>query len=135
MTTALINATPHAVAIYSEDDVDRGNPRRLLVRPGAVPMIVIPPSGIVLNASRAEGVTVRSWFSLGGDEVGIPVRNDTFPSVDAPPDPGAAYIVSFLYASAARAAGVPSMLYTVTGAVYASADDKAPCGCVALSAA
>lgn len=129
----LVNATPHAVAFYDERDVDASNPHRLVVSPGAEPYLTLPPSGMVLNARRAEGDLTFREFGNGDATIGVPMRRDTFPAVDTPPDPNAAYVVSLLYASAAREAGVDAQLFTVTGAVYASPDAKTPCGCLALS--
>lgn len=125
----IINATPHPINIYSPEAVSPSlEGRRLTPNEGAIPFVVLPPSGVILNATRKEGEIVNVVFDNTSEE--IPTRTDTYPSVDTPPDPTSAYIVSLLYATAARAAGRTEIMYTVTGAVYDN--DGRPCGCLAL---
>jgi hypothetical protein len=91
----IINATPHAISVYSADAAEfRSDLRKHILRDGAEPLRVIPPSGVLLNAKMAT--------EPGGPVEGLPTFRSTAAAVDVAPSTGW-LIVSRMYAAAVAA--------------------------------
>ena len=130
----IYNCTPHTINIYHRDDVDFSNPRRLTVKPSASPVMNIPPSGVILNA------TVERLDH--GEVDGIPLVVTVFNGVDNPLDliPDSTvddyFIVSALFKSAAASHPACNILnlVSVDSVVYdGSGDSIRPVGCLSLA--
>lgn len=132
----IINTTPHSIAIYGAGAADfRPDLRKHILRDGAEPLRVIPPSGMLLNAQMAPEPSVPVE--------GIPTFTAVPSAVDAPPESGW-LIVSRMYAAAvaaveplhggpdAAACSAVGRLLVVHQPVYRLGDDgtTAPVGCL-----
>jgi hypothetical protein len=121
-----VNMTPHPINIFAADDVEfLASARKNVVNEGAVPLIVIPPSGEMLNAkmgSRGLGVLH-----------GVPISEPQVLGADEPPSGDV--IVSRLYAVAAQSLPPETTLWVVDSPVYKQIPDGgfAPCGCLGLA--
>ena len=131
----IYNLTPHDICIFSKNDVDMSNPRRLFIKEGAQPSSILPSSGIALNA-QLERIETTPIPGLEG----VPVIKQVYTSVDSPFDfvpqatPQDWFIVSALYRTAAIACGHSLNLLTVDSVVYdAAANNPRPVGCLGLS--
>lgn len=121
----LKNMTPHPVNIYSPDDVTYvPDQRKWFLRDGAKPIVVIPPSGTLLNATQ----TVVD----DGDIDGIPLKKADWSVSGFVPDPDTYYIVSALFKSAYQGLFADRLL-TVGDPVYQSIDNPRPVGCLFLA--
>ena len=126
----IINCTPHAINIYSADDCDLSNPRRITVTAGAKTIQVIPPSGNTLNAQLGKKVA--------GNIGNIPLYSVTYDGVDNPLDYGDLnnyFIVSALFKTAFLHCNPDShvKLLTVDSVVYDSMDNPRPVGCLGFA--
>ncbi|MEM7578278.1 MAG: hypothetical protein AAF316_00240 [Cyanobacteria bacterium P01_A01_bin.80] len=128
------NGTTHEITIYSEEDtVIHEASRKLILKPGALPLQVLKP-GLNLSAQIEN--------PLIGKVAGIEIRGINFLSVSNPeeafPDieKGDMIIVSNLYITACKEANPEYFshfhLYTVGGTVYDSPESKRPVGCLYL---
>jgi len=123
----VINGTEHEITIYSVEDcisVQKG--RKLILKEGAIPKVVIPP-GTDLNAVKGNKPAPAKDF-------GFPVKGAIiFISADPIPD-GDLVIVSNLFRAACVDLGRDtSRLGTVDGTVYRDEDGTRPCGCTAIA--
>lgn len=112
----IFNGTPHPITIVS-NAVFKADIRKYVVPEGVTPQIVasIPSNGIL---------SVKIDTVVAGCINGIPVFGKNISGCDPILDGYDVYIVSALYASAARACGMDtSKLYTVADPVY-SADGR-----------
>lgn len=126
----IINCTPHSIHVYSIQDCNSDNPRRLFTNQGAKPIQIIEPSGNILNAQLGK--------TLWGDLNGIPINTVTYDSVDNPLDYGNVddfFIVSALFKIAFLHCNPDSHvnLITVDSVVYDSLDNPRPCGCLGFA--
>lgn len=127
----LFNGTTHEICFYSEEDTEAiQDGRKLVLKEGALPLMVIPP-GVNLSAK-----TEQAPLAMENDDVSCPplVGPVVFAAVDDLPQGYDIYIVSNLYRSAYREINGQSLtLATVYGTVYDSPSAKRPCGCLALA--
>jgi hypothetical protein len=135
----IVNCTPHEINIYSDDSLDLSNPRRVYLKsPDQSPVLVIPPSGLVLNATITESA-IDNYAPLGV----LPSLNifctSSFAGIELPHVVDAQYtesdlfIVSALYKSAALELGYKLNMATVHGVIYQSEDNPRPIGCRKLN--
>jgi hypothetical protein len=127
MSIQIINGTPHVINIYSESDCTfAAEVRKLIVNPGAVPIMVID-KGNPLNA-------VKTNLPAPSLETDLPLVGAVKFTGHDPVPAGDVIIVSNLYRSAVlECGGDTSTLATVNGTVYSSLDDPKPCGCTGLA--
>ena len=116
--TKIFNGTHHAINIIDNGTFDANIRKHVTDAPNVVASL---PSNGVLNA-RTTTVEIDAIN-------GIPVFGKSFTGVDALPDGFDIYIVSAMFASAARATGQnTSKLFTIADPVY-STDGKTIHGC------
>jgi hypothetical protein len=118
---AIFNGTPHAINIIT-NGVSDPQIRKMVVPAGVEPEIstVIPSHGML----SAKISTVEAE-PIGG----IPIFSKVITGIEPIPAEYDVVIVSALYVSAARAAGLPTdKLYTVADPVY-SPDGRTILGC------
>jgi hypothetical protein len=126
--TKIFNGTPHNICIFAKEDTNYVSSQRkyILESDGSTPILVIPPSGVLLNAKNenAPAPTI---------DYGVPVVGAVqFTSYDNIPEGYELYIVSNLYRSAVQAlGGDTSKLATVSDTVYTK--EIKPVGCLALA--
>lgn len=117
----ILNCTPHAINIFSKNDVVDLNDRHLHVVENSEAQ-VINPSGTILSAKmvyEGEGYDVQRKY-VGVDPVPECADDDLI-------------IVSALYATAVKElGGDTSKLRTVYGTVYDKDDDRKVIGCIGL---
>jgi len=124
----IFNGTPHQINMYREDSCtyDQAS-RKLIVKQGSSPVLSLE-KGIPLNAKMEN--------NLIGELEGCQIKDITFVSVDDPkivfPQSSSEdwFVVSNLYATAAKAVEMNYKLLTVGGTVYESADNPRPVGCL-----
>lgn len=123
----VFNGTAHQINIYTLDQVDQSNPRKLIVLAGQQPVYVIP-AGTNLNCQKSNAPIDDTAFPF-------PVKGAVqFDDCDPLPSGYDIYIVSNLYRSAYQSLmGDTSKLATVDGVVYSDADNPRPCGCLGLA--
>jgi hypothetical protein len=123
----IFNGTAHQINIFTLDQCDASNPRKLIVLPDQQPCYVIP-AGTNLNC-------VKSNKPIDGSAFPFPVKGAVdFDDVDSLPYGFDIYVVSNLYRSAYIAlGGDPAKLATVDGVVYQDVDNPRPCGCLGLA--
>lgn len=132
---AIFNCTPHVINIFTIDDVDNSNSRRLYLKDSTIkPKWVFNPCGVILNAQ----IDRQSVGYLSN--TGIPLVKPIYLSIDDPLDvadstPDDWFIVSALYKTAAltcdssfRFLSVDSVIYD-----YLTPDNIRPVGCLNLS--
>jgi len=126
MKAKVVNGTTHAITIYSIEDCDASDPRRLILNPGAKPIYTIEAGKKALNATPGEPKPrdIDAPFPTYG-----PVKFE-----DADPSPDAdVVIVSNMYRSACVELGRDtSNLGTIYGAVYDGSSTR-PVGCVGIA--
>lgn len=127
ITMKVFNGTAHQVNIYTIEQCDGSNPRKLIVLDGQEPIYTIA-AGTNLNCVKDNKVTPQGEFPF-------PVKGAVeFIDVDELPSGYDLYIVSNLYRSAyAELKGDTSKLATVDGVVYSDPDNPRPCGCLGLA--
>ena len=121
----IVNGTSHEITLYRvEDTYPVQGGRKLVLREGAEPWMVVPP-GTNLNATSGNAPLPP------GDYEDLPVTGAVvFTGYDPIPE-GDVVIVSNRYRSAVKdLGGDTSRLATVSGTVYVWADGKRPCGCI-----
>lgn len=123
----VFNGTQHVINIYTLDQCDQSNFRKLLVLEGQQPVHVIP-GGTNLNCQKSNAPIDASQFPF-------PVKGAVqFDDCDALPPGYDIYIVSQLFRSAYAALhGDTSKLATVDGVVYSDPANPRPCGCLGLA--
>jgi hypothetical protein len=123
----IYNGTQHQINIFSLEQCDRTDPRKLIVLEGEKPIYTIE-GGVNLNAKKGNKPAPEGEFPF-------PVSGAvTFEGYDPLPDGYDVYIVSNLYRSAvAELGGDTSKLATVNGVVYSDSDNPRPCGCLGLA--
>jgi hypothetical protein len=130
----IYNGTQHEINIYNAEDttaIEDG--RKLVLKEGASPIAIIPP-GKNLNCIKANSNAPS--FEVEGLPSDCIKGAVNFVECDPLPEEtiGKVVIVSNLYRSAYKELkGDSSMLATVDGVVYLSAEDKRPCGCLGLA--
>lgn len=126
----IVNGTQHAITIYSIDDCDQSNPRRLVLKPGAKPVYIVP-AGTPLNAVKSNADVPE--FS-GIKELPFTVKGAaSFTDADPLPD-GDIVVVSNLYRAARVELGLSTARCAVIdGAVYEDGDNPRPVGCTSLA--
>lgn len=133
-TPSIYNGTQHEIRIFSIDQCNQTDPRKLILKEGEIPVFVIP-AGTNLNCKKSnKQLSGLKW------EAPFPVKGAvTFDSCDELPlqESGAPYdiyVVSNLYRAAAIELGIDTVaLATVDGVVYDSIDNPRPCGCLGLA--
>lgn len=120
---AIVNLTPHAVALYSIADCEeqtKGNYTSLVLKEGATPLVTYPSQGVArVSASKEQVDTVN----------GIPVYATSFGEVEGlPPEREDTYLI--VSAMTAQAARFRADLLVVDGAVRDK--DGRICGCTAF---
>jgi hypothetical protein len=123
----VFNGTAHQVNIYSIEQCDGSDPRKLIVGEGETPLYTIP-AGTNLNCVKDNKATPKGDFPF-------PVKGAVeFTDVDPLPSGYDIYIVSNLYRSAyAELKGDTRKLATVDGVVYSDPANPRPCGCLGLA--
>ena len=123
----IFNGTQHEINIYSLDQCDQSDTRKLIVLEGQKPSFTVPP-GTNLNAVKGNKPAPEGDFPF-------PVQGAViFEGYDPLPECYDIYIVSNLYRSAvAELGGDTSYLATVNGVVYADRNNPRPCGCLGLA--
>lgn len=130
--TKIVNATPHAIVFFAEDDagdiagvVGFGRGRTAQLRQVAE----LPASGLVPRAAVATSPDGEVVI----DGVNIPVARTTYGEVESLPEPqeGTTYVVSLLTAQAAQAGGRTTDDLLVVGETVRDADGKI-IGCLGL---
>ena len=124
---AIFNGTPHSICIYAKVDATYvASQRKYILSDGAVPILVIPPSGSLLNAKTQNAPTPDTDY-------GIPIVGAVqFVTYDDTPEGYDLYIVSNLYRSAVQSlGGYTDNLATVSETVYST--DIKPVGCLCLA--
>jgi len=129
----IYNGTAHQINIYTLDQCDGANPRKLIVKDGESPIYTIP-AGINLNAEKGNAYLPTS------EKYHFPVKGAVvFHSVDQLPETEDGedydiYIVSNLYRAACVELGEDTCkLATVDGVVYSDPSNPRPCGCLGLA--
>ena len=125
--TKIFNGTPHNICVYSKDDATYvSSQRKYILSSDATPILVIPPSGVLLNA-KTENCTAPTI------DYGVPVVGAVvFTAYDDMPDGYDLYIVSNMYRSAVQSlGGYTDNLATVSDTVYSK--EIKPVGCLALA--
>lgn len=125
----IFNGTSHAINVFSVADtypIQGG--RKLVVKPGAVPIYVIPSGEVFLDATKE---------NMPAPKLDSPIRlvgAVKFTGRDMLPDGYDLYIVSQIYRAATIELGYdPRKLATVDGTVYETEDAIRPCGCTGLA--
>ena len=123
----VFNGTQHEINIYSLDQCDQTDPRKLIVLEGQKPTYTIP-GGKNLNVQKGNKPAPDGDFPF-------PVMGAViFEGHDPLPQGYDIYIVSNLYRSGvAELGGDTSKLATVNGVVYSDKDNPRPCGCLGLA--
>lgn len=123
---AIYNGTAHAINLFSIEQCDSSDPRKLRVKAGEQPITTIP-AGTNLNCVKENGPAPEGDF-------GVPVVGAAkFIDTDPLPSGYDLYIVSNLYRSAMVELGMDtSKLATVSSVVY-DAETPRPCGCLELA--
>lgn len=130
------NCTPHNIRIYAKADTEYvPQLRKAFVSPDALPLLEIPPSGIVLSAHYFKMCPAFKIEKL------VPVSRQLVESIDQPTDLFSNFdasidwlIVSALYADAARQLNKKAWpLLCVNNVVYANQHSPAPVGCLGLT--
>jgi hypothetical protein len=124
---SVVNGTSHEINIYASDDcVSIQDGRKLILKQGSTPLLVIEP-GTNLNC-------VKGFAKTPVLDTNIPIKGAVeFLSYDPIPS-GDIVVVSNLYRSAVKElGGDTSKLATVSGTVYSSEFDVRPCGCLELA--
>lgn len=123
----IFNGTQHQINIYSIDQCDQSNPRKLIVLDGEMPQTIIA-AGTNLNC-------VKENLPAPEGNFGFNVKGAVvFTSYDPLPEGYDYYIVSNLFRSAVKElGGDTSRLATVDGVVYSDVDNPRPCGCLGLA--
>jgi len=123
----VFNGTQHTINIYTLDQCDNTDPRKLIVLDGQSPCHVIP-AGTNLNCVKVNAPIDDTAFDF-------PVTGAVqFTGHDDLPDGYDIYIVSQLFRAAVVAlGGDTSHLATVNGVVYQDIDNPRPCGCLGLA--
>ncbi len=117
--TLIYNGTPHAINVV-KNAVFNPDIRKYI---GGTVVLSIPSTGMLSAAVKTVALSPLN---------DIPVFGKAFDGVDPLPDGYNVYIVSAMYASAAKAAGVDtSKLYTVADPVYTD-DGNSFVGCRGL---
>lgn len=85
----LVNLTPHDIIFYDHDDITLGG----ILRLGAVPVKVVPPSGTVCRVTSTEGMTGLSVH-------GVPIYEKRYSCITGLPEQemGTLYVVSAIVA-------------------------------------
>lgn len=118
----MLNCTPHSIHVFSKEDVEYvPQHRKLFIKSGATPKVIIPPSGTVLS--------LQLQNELEGEREGIPIYKKRMLSYDQPID-GA--IVSALYGAHVAPRHPNMTLYGVADPVYESVENPRPVGCLGL---
>jgi len=123
----IFNGTQHQINIYSVEQCDQSNPRKLMVKDGEMPATIIA-AGTNLNCTKENLPAPEGNF-------GFAVKGAVvFVSHDPLPEGYDYYIVSNLYRSAVKElGGDTSKLATVDGVVYDDPTNPRPCGCLGLA--
>lgn len=122
----IFNGTAHEITIYSIDDCDQTDPRRLVLKDGAKPVYTIA-AGKPLNA-----VKVNKKFPDG--DFPFPVAGAVvFESADPIPDADVVICSNLYRAACVHLRRDTSRLATIDGAVYDSTDSPRPVGCLRLA--
>jgi hypothetical protein len=125
------NGTSHEINIYSvEDTYVTQAGRKLVLKEGATPVLVIPP-GTNLNATKGNGALPASLVDAPSFLKGAVkfTEAEELPSGDYD-----VIVVSNLFRSAYVELGKDtSKLATIDGAVYADETCTRPCGCLGLA--
>lgn len=124
----LVNCTPHEITVFDFGLTDQSNPRRLMLPSGTAPLKIIPTSGIVLNATKAES-TINEELTAA---LGVKVKSTPkFVAYDPLPE-GDFFLVSRMYKQAvSELGGDTSKLLTVGETVF-TPDKPSPAGCCSL---
>ena len=124
----IYNGTAHKICIYSLDQCDQTDPRKLIILPEQNPVFEIE-AGTNLNC-----VKVNAPLTGVGD-FPFPVKGAvSFSSYDPLPEGYDLYVVSNLYRSAVvELGGNTAKLATVDGVVYENRENPRPCGCLGLA--
>ena len=125
--TNIFNGTPHNICIYAKVDANfDASQRKFILSSDAAPILVIPPSGVLLSA-KTENSTAPTI------DYGVPVTGAVqFVAYDDTPEGYDLYIVSNMYRSAVQAlGGFTDNLATVSDTVYNK--DIKPVGCLCLA--
>ena len=123
----IFNGTPHNICVYSKVDAKfDASQRKYILSSDATPILVIPPSGVLLNAKTENAATPTIDY-------GVPVVGAVvFTAYDDMPDGYDLYIVSNLYRSSVQSlGGDTSKIATVSDTVYSK--EIKPVGCLALA--
>jgi hypothetical protein len=119
------NMTPHSINIYSTSSAtyDVAN-RKYFLKDGAQPVLVIPPSGELLNAKSVQ---------VDQNPIdGVPIKAVQWTVDNFNPEPGVYYVVSALFKSAYNGPNKGQLL-TVGDPVYADLSNPRPVGCLFLA--
>lgn len=135
----IFNGTSHDINLYrKEDTVSIENGRKLILKEGATPYLVIP-AGKSLNAIETKAGVPTELILKNRGKYPL-VGSLEFTYVDELPttEDGSnydIYIVSAKYKAAVKdlCDGDVHDLATVSGTVYKSAEELRPCGCIELS--
>ena len=123
----IFNVTANDVNIFSMEQCDCSNPRKIIVKDGEFPVYVIP-AGVNLNCDKDYKPTPKGDFPF-------PVKGAVeFLYCDPLPKGYDVYVVSNLYRSAYQSLmGDTSKLATIDGVVYSDPTNPRPCGCLGLA--
>lgn len=123
----IFNGTAHTINIFSLEQTDQSDPRKLIIKDGETPIYTIP-AGVNLNCRKDNKPAPDSNFPF-------PVKGAVeFISYDILPSGYDVYVVSNLYRSAVKELrGDTSKLATVDGVVYSDPTNPRPCGCLGLA--
>lgn len=124
----IINNTPHAIKIFSKAQPDE-KIRKFRVQEGAEPDVIIPSSGVLLNAKAAPQ---EDAMAIDFEGACIPTKTaPQWTGVDECPQDGNLHVVSALYVSACKEVGMPTdHLLTIGGQVVN--EEGFPIGCAFL---
>ena len=127
MTVQIFNGTQHQINIFSLDQCDQSDARKLIVLEGEMPSTIIA-AGTNLNCAKEN-------LPAPAGEFGFNVKGAVvFTAHDPLPEGYDIYIVSNLYRSAVKElGGDTSKLATVDGVVYQDVNNPRPCGCLGLA--
>jgi hypothetical protein len=123
----IFNGTAHEIRLFSLEQTDQSNPRKLILKEGEQPMFIIAP-GTNLNCQKKNLPAPEGDFDF-------PVKGVvTFLSHDPLPKGYDIYVVSNLFRSAVKElGGSTDDLATVDGVVYDDPTNTRPCGCLGLA--
>ena len=124
MTRKIKNFTPHQILIFRKEDCEFSQPhRKLFLKKGASPILVLPSEGI-LNAQI-------SYQQIGDDPpIFLPITK----SCDLLPEGDDYIVVSALFVSAMKILRQDtSRLLTVSQAVYENPENPRPIGCLGFN--